>query len=242
MKVFVTGATGFVGSRVLPLLAKAGHEVTALVRKPADAEKLKARNVQPVLGDLHSLDVIAQAALAADAVLHLAFIHDFNNYAESCLVDGVENGVKVMVMRLPIYVYDNSFFCSFMLDVQTQAAQRSGATTYIGSGEQGVTYRQIATAIADKLGTDIRPIDGAPIQAVEGTSLPVRSITQEEAAQLYGSPLFAWLFSISNDLDATKTREELRWNPVHNSGFTTAIADVKPTKVPVGADPTQVGG
>ena len=90
MKVFVTGATGFVGSRVLPLLASAGHEVVALVRSSEHAEKLKARNVQPLLGDLldpHSLNLVFQAASEAEAVIHLAFIHDFVNYEASCLVD-----------------------------------------------------------------------------------------------------------------------------------------------------------
>ena len=87
MKVFVLGATGFLGSRVLPLLANAGHEVAALVADPEDAEKLKARNVQIVPGDLNSLDAISQAALEADAVLHLEFPRDFTQYAEYCLVD-----------------------------------------------------------------------------------------------------------------------------------------------------------
>lgn len=87
MKVFVLGATGFLGSRVLPLLANAGHEVAALVADPEDAEKLKARNVQIVAGDLNSLDAISRAALEADAVLHLEFPRDFTQHAEYCLVD-----------------------------------------------------------------------------------------------------------------------------------------------------------
>lgn len=87
MKVFLTGATGFVGSRVLSELLRAGHEVIALVRKQQDADRLAARGVRSVLGSLEDLDVIAQATSNADAVLHTAFIHDFDNYAASCAVD-----------------------------------------------------------------------------------------------------------------------------------------------------------
>lgn len=87
MKVFITGATGFIGSRVLDMLLKAGHEVTALVRKREDAERLKFKGVEAVLGDLTSLDVISQGAKSSDAVLHLAFIHDFENYEASCAVE-----------------------------------------------------------------------------------------------------------------------------------------------------------
>ncbi|KAK9839552.1 hypothetical protein WJX84_008167 [Apatococcus fuscideae] len=87
MKVFMTGATGFVGSRVLPRLLQAGHEVIALVRNEKAAAQLKVKGAEPVLGDLESLDTIAQAARQADAVVHLAFIHDFNNFEASCAVD-----------------------------------------------------------------------------------------------------------------------------------------------------------
>lgn len=87
MKVFLTGATGFVGSRVLEQLLLAGHEITALVRTNTAADKLKARGVVPVLGDLSSLDVIARAAKEVDAVLHMAFIHDFKDYLGACKTD-----------------------------------------------------------------------------------------------------------------------------------------------------------
>ena len=83
MKVFITGGTGFVGSRTLDLLLEHKHDVTALVRKEKDAEALKGRGVKPVLGDLSSLDTIAAESKHADAVVHLAFIHDFSAYEES---------------------------------------------------------------------------------------------------------------------------------------------------------------
>lgn len=106
------------------------------------------------------------------------------------------------------------------------------------TGEQGVTYKQMAAAIAEKLGTDIRPIDGTSIRAVSGTTLPVKSISMEEASQLYGAPTLAAIFSFSNDLDNTKTREVLAWNPTHTNGFLAAITKVQPSQpgdVPVGS-------
>ena len=98
------------------------------------------------------------------------------------------------------------------------------------TGEQSVTYQQIAAAIAEKLGTDIRPIDGTNIRAVSGTTLPVKSISMEEASQLYGSPALADIFSFSNDLDNIKTREVLAWSPTHTSGFLAAITKVQPSQ------------
>ncbi len=87
MKVFLTGATGFVGSRVLAQLLRAGHQITTLVRTPEAADILKAKGIEPVLGGLESLDIIAKSAQDADAVVHLAFIHDFTKYAHANQVD-----------------------------------------------------------------------------------------------------------------------------------------------------------
>lgn len=87
MKVFITGCTGFIGSRVLEQLLAGKHDISALVRSEAGAQTLKAKGVKPVLGDLTSLDVAAAAAKEADVVLHLAFIHDFSKYMESIARD-----------------------------------------------------------------------------------------------------------------------------------------------------------
>ena len=87
MKVFVTGATGFIGSRVIDQLLHAGHEISALVRTEASAKPLAERGVEIVKGDLTSLEAAAEAAKAADSVLHLAFVHDFKKYEESCVIE-----------------------------------------------------------------------------------------------------------------------------------------------------------
>jgi nucleoside-diphosphate-sugar epimerase len=75
MRVFLTGATGYIGSAVLDAVLRAGHQVTALVRDPARAERLSARGTECVLGELASPKSYGAAADAADAFVHTAFEH-----------------------------------------------------------------------------------------------------------------------------------------------------------------------
>lgn len=76
MRVFVTGATGHIGSAVVPELLSAGHEVVGLTRTEAGATALEAGGARALLGGLGDLDVLREAASAADGVVHLAFNHD----------------------------------------------------------------------------------------------------------------------------------------------------------------------
>jgi uncharacterized protein YbjT (DUF2867 family) len=75
MRVFVTGATGFIGSAVTEELMAAGHTVTALARSEETAKKLSAKGIQPILGNLDDRSSLRDAAAAADGVIHLAFMH-----------------------------------------------------------------------------------------------------------------------------------------------------------------------
>jgi len=82
MRVFLTGATGWVGSAITPDLLDAGHTVVGLVRSKEKAEALAAAGVTPLLGSLRDLDVLRTGAGDADGVIHTAFGLDFSDIVE----------------------------------------------------------------------------------------------------------------------------------------------------------------
>ncbi|SCU96388.1 LAME_0F16072g1_1 [Lachancea meyersii CBS 8951] len=132
MKVFVTGASGFVGSAVVPELLKSGHKVLGLARSDDAERKIKALgpNVEVVRGGLLDVDVLAKAASEADGVVHLGFIHDFSKYQESCLIDRA----AVVAMLDALKGTDKPFvntagslmFAPGVLGTETTAKQTSG--------------------------------------------------------------------------------------------------------------------
>jgi nucleoside-diphosphate-sugar epimerase len=87
MRVFVTGATGFIGSAVVQDLLGAGHRVLGLARGEDGARALAAAGAEVQHGSLEDLESLSAGATACDGVIHTAFIHDFSKFAENCEKD-----------------------------------------------------------------------------------------------------------------------------------------------------------
>jgi nucleoside-diphosphate-sugar epimerase len=141
MRVFVTGATGFIGQAVVPELLAAGHEVLGLARSDAGANWLGDQGASVRRGDLADVDGLVTAAKACDATIHLAFIHDFSKFLENIETDRVA------------------------VTAMAQALAGSGKALAIASGTLMVAHRDIATE------DDEAPLEMTPRAASEAAVL-----------------------------------------------------------------------
>jgi nucleoside-diphosphate-sugar epimerase len=94
MRIFVTGATGFIGSHIVPELLAAGHQVLGMTRSDAGAKALSEAGAEPFFATLEDADSLKPGTAQADAVIHCAFDHDFSNFMANCQKD--ERAIRAM--------------------------------------------------------------------------------------------------------------------------------------------------
>jgi nucleoside-diphosphate-sugar epimerase len=94
MRIFVTGAAGFIGSALVPELIRAGHQVLGLTRSEAGAEALRAAGAEVKYGNIEDLDSLRDGAAKSDGVIHLAFNHDFSQIQKNC--DDDRNAIEAI--------------------------------------------------------------------------------------------------------------------------------------------------
>jgi nucleoside-diphosphate-sugar epimerase len=281
MRIFVTGATGFIGSAIVQELLNAGHEVLGLARSDASANSLVAVGAKVYRGDLKNLASLLDGAGKSDGVVHTAFIHDFSKFKENCETDrqAIEalgsalagsdrplvvtsgtgllapgqlateedvptssttsiprvaseeaavsvaaSGVHVSVVRFPPSVHGDGDhgFIPLLIGIAREkgvsayisdglnrwpAVHRLDAahlfrlaiekgsvgTRYHGVGEEGIPFRDIASAIARQL------------------NVPVVSKTLDEAADHFG--WFGHFAALDNPVSSSLTQERLGWSP-----------------------------
>jgi nucleoside-diphosphate-sugar epimerase len=138
MRVFLTGASGFIGSAVIEELKAAGHEVVGLARNDENAAKLSAAGVAVHRGDLNRPETLAAGAAACDATIHCAFIHDFSQYAENIAIDrrAVEAMLAAMEGSGKPFILTSG---TLMADPGGEATEEDGASSDGPGAMRGAT-------------------------------------------------------------------------------------------------------
>jgi nucleoside-diphosphate-sugar epimerase len=191
MRVFVTGATGFIGTELVKDLISAGHAVRGLARSDAGMEQLKAAGAEAHRGDLQDLDSLRRGATGMDAVVNLAFNHDWSRWADS----GAEEVRAIEALGSVL-----------------QPGKLLVVTSGIGitSGEPGQVRQETDPAV-DSPAIPRRPEQAARAVAVKGVNVAIVRLPQVHDTRKQG--LVTMLIQIARDkgVSAYVGDGEVRW-------------------------------
>lgn len=172
MRIFLTGATGFIGTAISAQLIAAGHEVVGLTRSQQGAEVLAAAGIEPFYGDIADVDSLRRGAMDSDGVIHTAFNHDFSAFIANCEMDRqaiiamaealsdtqrpllITSGVGLGSSEPGIIAVENHFQSSACQPTQSLRAGRDRGRR---NGGQCVSYPAIAGSYSTETGIDHPP-------------------------------------------------------------------------------------
>lgn len=178
MNVFLTGATGYIGSLVGEQLKAAGHTVIGLARTEASAHKLRQRGIEPLIGDLRDTELLAQAARSADGVIHTAFIHDFSD---------LEAVVKVEEMVIATFI-------AALADSGKPFVATSGTGLLGDTGDRIIDDTEITISP-----NDLIPRASAEQAILQGAKHNVRSVVVRLPIFVYGYGASQFIPTLIND-------------------------------------------
>jgi nucleoside-diphosphate-sugar epimerase len=241
MRIFVTGAPGFIGSALVPELIQAGHQVLGLTRSEAGAEKLRRAGAEVLHGNIEDLDSLRRGAADSDGVIHLAFNHDFSQFQKNADDDRkaiVAMGEVLLRSHRPFVITSGTAIAA---NVDGKPSIEDGPTASWNpraaseAAVKELTARGVNTsvvrlpqvhdtrkqglvpyllAVAREKGVSAYIGDGSnrwPAAHVRGLKVPVISIRLEEAEAHFG-----WLARFAgHDMPASgaTTQQMLNWKP-----------------------------
>ncbi|HLH48064.1 MAG TPA: SDR family oxidoreductase, partial [Roseiarcus sp.] len=193
MRVFVTGATGFIGSPVVKELVAAGHRVLGLCRSDEKAAALAAAGAEVYRGSIDDLDGLKAAAARADGVIHLAFKHDFSNFVANCEND--RHVIKALGSALagsdrPLIVTSGTGIAN---TIPGQPAKEDNATVGSNLHPRAASEEAAVAVAADGVNVSVVRLPQVHDTVKQGLITPAIEIYREKGACAYiGDGLNRW--------------------------------------------------